>query len=172
MKPLIPTLGFKSSLSEILPNFDTPTSEDEWHLMMNTNATSVFLCTRAVDPHMIKQQKGKIINITSMQAVRSFVYHVAYAATKGALNVFTRALALEWAKYNINVNGIGPGFVRTQQSEFSYTNEKIREASLRSIPLRKFLQTREIGLEAVFLASEASDYITGQFIHLDGGVLV
>ena len=171
LKPIAAMPGSKSPLSEILPDFDIPLSEDEWHRLLDANATGAFLCIRAVGPHMIKQQKGKIINVTSMDAAKSLTYHAAYGAAKGALTVLTRALALEWARYNINVNALGPGYVRTQLSEFGHTDEKIREGMLRSIPLRRFLQTREMGLVAAFLASEAADYITGQTIYLDGGLL-
>lgn len=171
MKPLVPMPEFKSRLSQTLPNFDTPTTEKEWHLQMDTNVTSVFLCLRAVAPHMMKQKKGKIINISSMEAAKGFVYHAPYAATKGALTAFTRVLALEWARYNINVNAIGPGYVHTELTDFAYKDQRLTEGMLRSIPLRRFLQPREIGLLAVYLASEASDYITGQTIYIDGGVL-
>lgn len=168
MKALVPLSEVKTHLSEILPNFDTPTTEEEWHLQMDTNVTGAFLCLRAIAPHMIRQKKGKIINISSTEAIRGFT--APYAATKGALNALTRALALEWARYHINVNAIGPGYIRTNLSEFGHKDEKLREGMLRSIPLRRFLQPREIGLLATYLASEASDYITGQTIYIDGGV--
>ena len=172
MKPLVPMPDLKSPLSEIIPNFDTPTSEEEWHLLMDTNVTGAFMCIKAVGTHMIRQKKGKIIIITSMDVAKAFAYHAAYSATKGALTVLARALALEWARYNININAIGPGNIRTELSEFGYANEILRERMMRDTPLRRFLQPREVGLVAVFLASEASDYITGQTIYLDGGILV
>lgn len=170
MKALVPLPEVKTHLSEILPNFDTPTTEEEWHLQRDTNVTGAFLCLRAIAPHMIRQKKGKIINISSIEAMRGFTYHAPYAATKGALNALTRALALEWARYHINVNAIGPDHIRTKLSEFGHEDEKLREGMLRSIPLRRFLQPREIGLLATYLASEASDHITGQTIYIDGGV--
>ena len=85
--------------------------------------------------------------------------------------MFTRCLALEWARYKINVNAIGPGYVRTSMTEGLLQNEAARESLLKSVPLRRFCEPREVGLLALYLASEASDYLTGQTIYLDGGLL-
>ena len=88
------------------------------------------------------------------------------------MNMFTRALALEWARYGINVNAIAPGYTHTTLTEpVVFTDEKIRESTLRSIPLKRFCKPREIAMLAVYLASEAADYITGQVIRIEGGLL-
>ncbi len=120
---------------------------------------------------MIQQRKGKIINISSMTGAKGFAYQVIYCTTKAAVSMYTRSLALEWARYNINVNTIAPGYVATEMTSMFFENEAIREKLLSPVPLGRLCQPREVGLLAVYLASEASDYLTGQTVYLDGGVL-
>jgi len=170
MKTFVPIPDLKARLAEVLSDFNTVTSEQEWHHQMDTNATSAFLTCRAVGPHMIQQGSGKIINVTTLDVFRANRYHIAYAASKAALASLTKQLAIEWAKHNINVNSIAPGFYRTTLTEFSYRDEQTKDAMLRSVPLRRFGEPRDIGLVAVFLASKASDYITGCIIPVDGGL--
>ncbi len=170
MKTFVPIPDLKARLAEVLSDFNTVTNEEEWHHQMDTNATSAFLTCRAVGPHMIQQGSGKIINVTTIDVFRANRYHIAYAASKAALASLTKQLAVEWARHNINVNSIAPGFYRTTLTEFSYRDEQTKDAMLRSVPLRRFGQPRDIGLVAVFLASKASDYITGCIIPVDGGL--
>jgi len=170
MKTFVPIPDLKARLAEVLSDFNTVTSEQEWHHQMDTNATSAFLTCRAVGPRMIQQGSGKIINVTTLDVFRANRYHIAYAASKAALASLTKQLAIEWAKHNINVNSIAPGFYRTTLTEFSYRDEQTKDAMLRSVPLRRFGEPRDIGLVAVFLASKASDYITGCIIPVDGGL--
>lgn len=170
MKTFVPLPDLKTRFTELLSDFNTVTSEQEWRHQMDINATSAFLTCQAVGPHMIQQGSGKIINVTTVGVIKAMRYHAAYAASKAALASLTRELALEWAKYNINVNSIAPGFYRTTLTEFSYRDEQTKEAMLRSIPLCRFGEPRDIGLVAVFLASKASDYITGWTIPVDGGL--
>jgi NAD(P)-dependent dehydrogenase (short-subunit alcohol dehydrogenase family) len=146
-------------------------SEEAWHQCMNTNLTSIFLCCRAVGPFMISQRKGKIINVASYVAAKGLPYLIPYTVSKAAVTMFTRSLALEWARYNINVNGIGPGYVPTSFTAGMLDEPKRKEALLRSVPLGRLAEPREIGLLAVYLASPASDYITGQTVYIDGGLL-
>lgn len=170
-KPLVP-LGHKTVYSELVPNFDTLMTEEEWHEQIDINLTSVFLVTRAVGPHMIQQRKGKIINITSSQSTRAFLFHVPYGSAKAALNMFTKGLALEWARFNINVNALGSGLAYTELGKMYMDNEKLREVTMRTIPLRRLTEPRDIGLLAVYLASDASDNVTGQVIFCDGGQVI
>jgi NAD(P)-dependent dehydrogenase (short-subunit alcohol dehydrogenase family) len=170
-KPLVLLPGYNPPGAKDFPDFFTPMSEAMWHSVMDTNLTSMFLCARAVGPHMIEQKKGKIVNMSSFVGAKGFPYQLAYSTSKAAVSMFTRCLALEWARYKINVNAIGPGYVRTSMTEGLLQNEAARESLLKSVPLRRFCEPREVGLLALYLASEASDYLTGQTIYLDGGLL-
>lgn len=170
-KPIVPLPGYRPGWAKAVENFDSPTSDEEWQHMIDSNLTTIFLATKAVGPHMIQQRKGKIINISSMTGAKGFAYQVIYCTTKAAVSMYTRALALEWARYNINVNAIAPGYVATEMTSLFFANKAIGEKLLRSVPLGRLCQPREVGLLAVYLASEASDYLTGQTIYLDGGIL-
>ncbi|MFH1122996.1 MAG: SDR family oxidoreductase, partial [Pseudomonadota bacterium] len=170
-KPMFP-LGKKTIYSELFPGFDERITEEEWREQLDINLTSVFLVTRAVGPHMIKQKNGKIINITSNQATKPFLYHIPYGSAKAGLNMFTKGLALEWARFNIYVNAIGSGLANTELGRMYVENEKLRDATLRSIPLRRFTEPRDIGLLAVYFASDASNNVTGQIIYCDGGLVI
>ena len=169
LKQLVPLLGVKLSGWQRVRDLDTAMSEEEWHRTMNTNLSSVFLCAKAVGPYMIKQRKGKVINISSRNAISGDPYRLHYNTSKAAVNMFTRCLAVEWAPFNINVNAIGPGAFHTTLSAEIFENEEIREQALSSIPLKRAGELREIGLLAFYLASDASNYMTGQTLYLDGG---
>lgn len=168
MRPLVP-LPDKSYLSEIVPGFDQGATDEEWERVVGTNFKGTFLVTRAVAPTLIAQRRGKVIMVSSTEAVEAWTYHSLYASSKAALSMFTRVLAKEWARYGINVNAIAPGFYRTAASEFGYRDERLKETQVRMIPLRRFGDLRDLGLLAVYLASPAGDYITGQTIFIDGG---
>jgi NAD(P)-dependent dehydrogenase (short-subunit alcohol dehydrogenase family) len=172
-KPLIPLPNFKPNWAEKEPvkDFYAPITDEEWKYMIDVNLKSIFLCTRAVGPYMIRQRKGKIINITSIVGAKGYRYHALYTCSKAAGNMFTRSLALEWAKYNINVNAIGPGYILTAMTERIFADEEVKKETLRSIPLGRFCEPREVGFMVLYLASSASDYITGQIFYIDGGVL-
>jgi len=169
-KPIVPLPGYKPAWAEKQANFSSPTSEEEWYQMVDANLTTIFLATRAVGPQMIKQGKGKIINVCSVAAVKGFAYQVLYCTTKAAVSMYTQSLALEWARYNINVNALAPGYVATQMTAMFFGDEAMRRTLISSVPLKRLCQLREVGLLAVYLASEASDYLTGQTIYLDGGI--
>lgn len=140
-------------------------TEKEWHRVLDTNLTSAFLCTRAVGRHMLEQKKGKIINIASGLGVRGLPHATAYCASMGGLVQFTKALALEWARDNIRVNCIGPGWFSEEVGEAQ------QDPLLRYIPMRRRGHPREIGSLAVYLASDASEYVSGQTFFVDGGVI-
>ncbi len=167
-KPLVPLPHFRQEKVEGLPDFSVPFSEDEWHTVINSNLTSVFLTCRAVGKNMVANKRGKVINIASLDAAKGSRYHIAYAASKAAVSSFTRSLALEWARYNINVNAIAPALFPTSMSA-SLQSERM-EKIVRHIPLGRMGSPREVGLLAVFLTSEASSYMTGQTVFLDGGL--
>jgi len=141
-------------------------SDDEWRRVIDLNLTSAFLCCRAVGPHMIERRKGKIINVTSPSGERSVRGRLAYSTAKAAVNMFTRALAQEWARYRINVNCIGPGLVVNR--DLAAQPELVAKMAS-TLPMRRTAEAREIGLLAVYLASDASDFMTGEVVYIDGG---
>lgn len=152
----------------------------EWEDLIKNNLLSAFVCSKVFGKGMIANKKGKIINIVSTDAFvgndqRSELgvkYVVAYASTKGALLTFTKALAVEWAKYNINVNGIAPSLVETESSkELFEDKEKVKEYE-NALPIHIIPSVEDIAALVLFLASEKSDKITGQVMPVDSGYLL
>lgn len=145
-------------------------TEEEWDRIMNTNLRGAFLCCRDVGRHMIERRKGKIINISSnvsqvVQPLRS-----VYCVSKAGLSHLTRALGLEWAPYGVNVNAIGPGPTITELNQkFFEENPRDLQARIDSTPMGRMGKPGDHVGAALFLASEASDYMTGQTLIVDGG---
>ena len=142
----------------------------DWHLVMNTNLTSAFLCSQAAYPHMVRTGGGKIINIGSMMSIFGMPYAAPYAASKGGIVQMTRAMATAWAKDNIQVNTILPGWVdtdltRSARQQVSGLNEKV----LARTPAQRWGAPDDFAGIAVFLAAPASNFITGVAIPVDGG---
>jgi 2-dehydro-3-deoxy-D-gluconate 5-dehydrogenase len=140
---------------------------EEWQQVINTNLTGVFLCSRAVYPYMVKAGGGKIINIGSMTSIFGSSVSPVYAATKGGVVQFTKSLALFWAKDNIQVNVILPGWIHTDLTA-SASSERYNFIKAR-IPHGRWGEPDELAGAAVFLASRASDYVTGIALPVDGG---
>jgi NAD(P)-dependent dehydrogenase (short-subunit alcohol dehydrogenase family) len=147
-------------------------SETDWKKVIDVNLTGVFLCSQAVGRQMIKQKSGRIINIASVSGVllNRGVTQVAYYAAKAGVILLTKALAMEWAKHNIRVNAISPGWMRTSlvESEFIVDKKKYQEI-IEDTPMRRFGEPRELGPAVVYLASTASSFITGENLVIDGG---
>ena len=142
----------------------------DWHLVMNTNLTSAFLCSQAAYPHMIRTGGGKIINIGSMMSIFGMPFATPYAASKGGIVQMTRAMATAWAKDNIQVNTVLPGWVdtdltRSARQQVSGLNEKV----LARTPAQRWGAPDDFAGIAVFLAAPASNFITGVAIPVDGG---
>ena len=172
MKPLVKDPNWTSGYAEFVPNFDTPFTEEDWYAVMDTNVTSIFHFCQAVGPHMMQKRKGKIINIGSIDAEHGLKFTVAYCASKGAVKAFTKALAMEWVRYNINVNCVSPGYTVTGLAPFVYDDaERMEVAAKNNVPMRRFAKPEEIATPVVYLASDLSDYVTGESIYIDGGVL-
>ncbi len=169
-KALMPTPGLeKLSLARVVPDLNLPLTDEEWNTTWGTNVNGVYNCIRAVVPIMVRERKGKIINIISTAAVKYTAFQGIYPATKAAVAAMTRCLANELARFNINVNAIGPGMFTTVMVEKVLSDEETRTRLVRTIPLRRLGDPREVGLLAVYLASDASNYMTGQSLFLDGG---
>jgi len=147
-------------------------TEKDWDEVVNTNLKGPFFLAQAVARVMISQKrKGKIINTSSLMAVQGGKRVPAYAASKGGLAQGTKTMANDWAKYNILVNAIGPGWVRTELTEALQQDKERYAEILGRIPLGRWADPEDLAGAAVFLASDASDYITGQTIFVDGGWL-
>jgi len=144
---------------------------EDWDKVVNTNVKGAFFCAQAVGKVMIKQRRGKIINIGSLTSKVALPNMVAYAVSRGGILMLTKSLAIEWAKYNINVNAIGPGYFKTPQTAPLFADKQWVKETLKKIPLGRTGLPEDLGGTVVFLASEASDYITGQIIFVDGGWL-
>lgn len=144
---------------------------EKWRDVLDVNATGTFLCSQLFGREMIKQKKGKIINVTSVAGLVGehplVMKTVGYHASKGAIIAFTRQLAVEWACFNICVNAIAPGFFPTRLSTAVIRGKE--ELMQSFIPLGRLGQEGELKGVAVFLAADASNYITGQVIAVDGG---
>lgn len=144
-------------------------SLERWQRVMQVNLTAPFTFSQAAGKRMFSQKSGKIINIASMYGLKGEPGLAAYCTSKGGLIQLTKALAVEWARYNIQVNAVAPGYFETDMVGTSLENPKIAEAMLRKIPARRFGKPDELGPLAVFLASAASDFMTGEVVVIDGG---
>lgn len=143
----------------------------EWEQVMTANVTSAFLVARAVAPQMIERGRGKIVNICSATSEMGRETIGAYTTSKGALKMLTRAMCADWARYGIQANGIGPGYFRTEINTVLQQDPAF-DAWLRGrVPAGRWGETSELAGAAVFLASTASDFVNGQILYVDGGLL-
>lgn len=145
------------------------TADEEIENIFRTNLLSVMQVTRTLGQIMVDQKEGKIINIGSYDGLVGTPNLVAYGTSKGGIVQFTRMLAIEWARYKINVNVICPGYFLTSMNDEIFKDEEITQKIIRRIPLRRIASPHEIGPLVVYLASNGSDYMTGQVLAIDGG---
>src|SRR5215471_14213200 len=145
-------------------------SDDDLRFIVDVNLTEALLCTRAVGPHMLARRSGKVINIASWTAHQGGREMVLYTTAKTALAGFTRAQALEWAPYGVHVNAIAPGLFPDVVTSGEERVRQLTQRAEETVPLGRPGRLREVGLLALYLASSASDYMTGQTIFLDGGL--
>lgn len=143
-------------------------TEDEWNSVIDTNLKGVFLCSKAVLRSMVGGRYGRIINIVSVSGITGQAGQTNYAASKGGIISFTKSLAREVASFGITVNAIAPGVIKTDMLDSVPT--KILDKYMDGIPLRRFGEDKDIAGAAIFLASDASNYMTGQVIAVDGGL--
>jgi len=145
--------------------------ESQWREVIDTNLTSAFLVTRALVPSMIARRRGKIVNVCSVMSELGRASTGNYAAAKGGLKMLTRAMATEWAKHNIQVNGIGPGYFLTDLTRPLADNPEFNRWICARTPAGRWGDPEELVGAAVFLTSSASNFVNGHVIYVDGGLL-
>ena len=149
-------------------NLSIRLAEENWKKVIDINLTSTFLMCKQTIKKMLKNKQGKIINITSIVAHTGNVGQANYAASKAGIIGFSKSLALEYAKKNINVNCISPGFIKTDMTD--RINEEFKKMLVSKIPSGSLGKGEDVANSAAFLASDMSDYITGETIHVNGGM--
>ena len=145
------------------------TAEDEWDAVIAVNLKGVFLCCQAAGKVMIRQKRGKIVNMGSVGGRVALTRLIAYCAAKGGVEQITKVLATEWAQHNIQVNALAPGFVETELTRGMRENPRLYEDIVNKTPAGRLAEPEDLVGAAVFLASDASDYITGHTLVIDGG---
>ncbi|SDY61563.1 2-deoxy-D-gluconate 3-dehydrogenase [Modestobacter sp. DSM 44400] len=141
----------------------------EWDRVIATNVRGTYLATRAAGAHLVPQGSGKIINIASNFAFQGVVNHAAYCASKAAIVAFTRSMAVEWARFGIQVNALAPGYFATDMNAELRADPEALAKVLRAVPARRMGKAEELSPWLVLLAGPASDFMTGQTIVVDGG---
>ncbi len=146
-------------------------SDEDWDKVIGINLTGSFLMAKYVAKEMIKRKSGKIINIGSMQSELGRPTITPYAASKGGIKMLTKGMATDWAKYNIQVNGIGPGYFKTDMTKPLYENPEFDSWLCSRTPSNRWGETEELLGALLFLSSSASSYVNGQMVYVDGGLL-
>ena len=160
-KPLIPLLGSSG---------EVPITDEEWQFVMDINLTQAFLGCRAVGAHFIERRMGRVVNISGFAARKGSPEMLAYATAKAGLVRLTQTLALEWAPYGVTVNSIAPGMFPDPETGDADQVAATRDRARSTIPLGRVGELREVGLLALYLVSDASAYMTGETLYLDGGL--
>ena len=156
-----------SGVAKVVPLAEA--TPDDWRAIIDVNLTGVFNGCRAAAPHLLAQRSGKIINLASVLGAVGLPGYTLYSASKGGVIALTRTLAVEWARHNVQVNAIAPGWFVTDMNEAAFSNPHVNERLTRDIPMRRTGRLEEIGPLAVYLASPSSEFMTGQTLFLDGG---
>jgi len=152
------------------PAIDFPV--EDWDLMFQVNVKGTMLSCSEFGKVMIEKKKGKVINLSSVRGIRATLWggNEGYCATKGAVDMITRSLASEWAPYNINVNALAPSLIYTELAAVTLRDPERLQKYLANVPLKRVGQPQDLVGACIFLASPASDFITGQILYLDGGL--
>ncbi len=144
-------------------------TEDDWDTVLDLNLKSVFFCCQAAGRYMKERKQGKVINISSQMAQVGYFKRAAYCSSKGGVTQLTRALAIEWSSYQINVNSIAPTFIETPMTEKMFDDPTFKSEVLSRIPLGRLAKTEDLFGALLFLSSSSSDMVTGQTLFVDGG---
>jgi len=144
--------------------------EETWHEVIRTNLDSVFYVGQAVAKHMIPRRRGKIINVCSVQSELGRPSIAPYAASKGAVKMLTKGMCADWARYGLQVNGLGPGYFETELTRSLVEDTVFSDWLCKRTPAGRWGKVEELGGAVVFLASDASNFVNGQVIYVDGGL--
>jgi gluconate 5-dehydrogenase len=144
--------------------------DDDWHTLMRTNLDSVYYVGKTVAQKMIPRGHGKIINICSVQSELGRPGIAPYTASKGAVKMFTKGMAIDWGQFGIQVNGIGPGYFKTELNQKLVDDPQFSSWLVGRTPSRRWGDVEDLGGAAVFLASDASKFVNGHILYVDGGV--
>lgn len=144
--------------------------DTDWHTIIKTNLDSVYFVGQAVAQKMIPRGRGKIINICSVQSELGRPGIAPYTATKGAVKMLTKGMAIDWGQFGINVNGIGPGYFKTELNQKLVDDPAFSTWLVGRTPSRRWGNVEDLGGAAVFLASDASRFVNGHILYVDGGV--
>lgn len=161
---------FLSGKNHILSTFENDLTMEEWQRQIDVNIKGTFYCSKYAAERMATDGGGKIVNISSIDAIKGMLFQSAYSMTKGAIIALTKSLAVELGRFNINVNCVCPGFVDTSMTHFAHENDRMRKAMIESSPLRRLTETDDVASMVVFLCSDKAKNITGQIICVDAGV--
>ena len=145
-------------------------AEADWHELMKTNVDSVFLVGQAVARHMIGRRRGKIVNICSVQSELGRPGIAPYTASKGAVKMLTKGMAIDWGQHGIQVNGLGPGYFKTELTDALVKNQEFTQWLVGRTPSRRWGDVEDLVGAAVFLSSDASNFVNGHILYVDGGV--
>ena len=145
-------------------------SEDDWDALMRTNLDSVFHVSQAAAQFMIARRRGKIINICSVQSELGRPGIAPYAATKGAVKMLTKGMAIDWGPHGLQVNGLGPGYFKTELNQALVDNPEFSQWLINRTPSRRWGELQDLVGGAIFLASDASNFVNGHILYIDGGV--
>jgi gluconate 5-dehydrogenase len=146
-------------------------NSDDWRKLIDINLTGAFLVAKAVVQGMIKRRAGKIINICSIQSELARPTIAPYTASKGGIRNLTKGMATDWGKYNIQVNGIAPGYFKTEMTKALYEDPKFDAWLCSRVPANRWGDPSELIGAAIFLSSKASDYVNGHLLYVDGGLM-
>ncbi len=145
-------------------------TEEDWDAVINVNLKGTFLFTKAATKPMMKQKSGNIVNIASIIGLMGNAGQCNYAASKAGVIAFTKSVAKELASRNVRVNAIAPGFIQTKMTDL--LSEEVKQKMLEAIPMKKFGTAEDVAKTVIFLSSDASSYLTGQVISVNGGMLM